>query len=388
MLSLSTRSMKNKQMLGLTPTLPHELIEEILLRLPVRSLLLFKCVCKSWLTLISDPQFAKTHFDLAAAPIHCYLVESQHGSLFGSIDIEPSVYEDCALIYFCYSHPSSPSHNNCYSYNNFQILGSCRGFVLLRYVNADYLTVWNPSTGAQKPISCSHYHSLIKILYGLGYDASTDDYLVIIIMVPLGQYSSETHFMFFSMKTNSWNKVEGIDFPYLTGGENYSAGLLLNGALHWLAFSAAADDDDDDTNDDTEVAMIIAFDLTERSLSVIPLPCLTGESFLEIGCHLMVIGGCLSLCYPATKVCWVMKEYKVNSSWTKATYYNDCNYEGGVIIGSDAVGNLMKLNDNRELVVHSKNSFYIESLLQFAMYRESLLSLPSDFGKASEDDEH
>jgi len=39
--------------------LSKEIIVNILLRLPVRSLLQFKCVCKSWKILISDPQFAK-----------------------------------------------------------------------------------------------------------------------------------------------------------------------------------------------------------------------------------------------------------------------------------------------------------------------------------------
>ncbi|KAK7245809.1 hypothetical protein RIF29_40660 [Crotalaria pallida] len=44
------------------PTLPIELIIEILARLPMKFLMQFKCVCKSWETLISrDPKFAKKH---------------------------------------------------------------------------------------------------------------------------------------------------------------------------------------------------------------------------------------------------------------------------------------------------------------------------------------
>jgi hypothetical protein len=46
--------------------LPHELIIQILLRLPVKSLLRFKCVCKLWLTLISDAHFANSHFQITA----------------------------------------------------------------------------------------------------------------------------------------------------------------------------------------------------------------------------------------------------------------------------------------------------------------------------------
>ncbi|MCI27031.1 F-box/kelch-repeat protein, partial [Trifolium medium] len=43
------------------PTLPFDLIGEILCRLPVKLLLQFQCVCKFWKSLISDPSFAKKH---------------------------------------------------------------------------------------------------------------------------------------------------------------------------------------------------------------------------------------------------------------------------------------------------------------------------------------
>lgn len=48
-----------------TVFLPQELIIEILLRLPVKSFVRFKRVCKSCLSLISDPHFTTSHFELA-----------------------------------------------------------------------------------------------------------------------------------------------------------------------------------------------------------------------------------------------------------------------------------------------------------------------------------
>ncbi|RHN79380.1 putative F-box domain-containing protein [Medicago truncatula] len=47
--------------------LPDELITQILLRLPVETLIRFKCVCKSWFSLISNPYFANSQFQITAA---------------------------------------------------------------------------------------------------------------------------------------------------------------------------------------------------------------------------------------------------------------------------------------------------------------------------------
>ncbi|XP_061372507.1 F-box/kelch-repeat protein At3g23880-like [Gastrolobium bilobum] len=376
--------------LTLTLTLPGDLIEEILLRLPVKSLLRFKCVCKSWLALISNPQFAKSHYDIAAAPTHRLLVKPYHAGYSDFIGIEAPLHCDSALA--CLTLPQS---SLIPSVGYLRILGSCRGFIILKCVENDDLILWNPSTGARKTISCSARRIC---LYGFGYDPSTDDYLLVIATKSSNIF--KTQMEFFSLKTNSWNKVKGINFPCTDIGDagdigvRFRSGLLLNGAFHWLAAP----------KDILKDGVIIAFDLIKRSLSEIPLPRdFTGYGHTSIFefCHLMVIGGCLGLgC--SRGVCWVMKEYKVQLSWTKSIVSSNRSFPcystfpiclriiGCGIIGSNDIGKLLKLDDKGELL---ENSRYIMrwfgkgSKLQSAIYTESLQSFPSDFGEARKDDQ-
>jgi len=92
--------------------LPLELIIQILLRLPVKSLIRFKCVCKSWLSLISkDTHFALSHFQLTSATATLtrrimFIIPIPHRQCL-SIDFEASFKDHSAYassnIYFM--HP-------------------------------------------------------------------------------------------------------------------------------------------------------------------------------------------------------------------------------------------------------------------------------------------
>ncbi|KAK1398895.1 hypothetical protein POM88_008758 [Heracleum sosnowskyi] len=50
--------MASKKQLG---DLPETMMTEVVLRLPVKSLLICKSVCKPWLSTISNPHFLKSH---------------------------------------------------------------------------------------------------------------------------------------------------------------------------------------------------------------------------------------------------------------------------------------------------------------------------------------
>ena len=127
----------------------------------------------------------------------------------------------------------------------------------------------------------------------------------------------------------------------------------------------------------------------ERKLLEIPVP----DDFHDDPpyCGLWVFGEFLSLWamdrHNNTLKIWVMKEYKLHSSWIKTlvvriddaipNFYPLCSTKSGDIVGSDGGLGLVKYNDKGQLLEYSSYLIYpLRS--QAIMYMESLLSLPVD----------
>ncbi|KAI5415276.1 F-box protein CPR1 [Lathyrus oleraceus] len=191
-------------------------------------------------------------------------------------------------------------------FTDFEIKGSCRGFILFcRSLN---IYLWNPSTGLHKQIPFSPFGSNIDatFFYGFGYDHSTDDYLVV-SMSYHDSDDTQLHLEYFSLKSNTWKEVEAPHFCYIFA-YGPKRGCLYNGAIHWLAYRY-----------DLHLHVIVSFDLMERKLSYMHLPHDSYGNPLQWG-GLWVYGEFLSIYTKNyrndTFEIWVMKEYKVKTSWT------------------------------------------------------------------------
>ncbi|XP_026426062.1 F-box/kelch-repeat protein At3g23880-like [Papaver somniferum] len=101
-----------------------------------------------------------------------------------------------------------------------QILGSCNGFLCLGAAASDALIFWNPSTKEYKEIMLPPVN-LPWPSYGFGYDNKFDDHKLVSIV--------ENEVYVYTLESNTCRRVNTI--PY---GSLESAGLLLNGALHWI----------------------------------------------------------------------------------------------------------------------------------------------------------
>ncbi|KAG4401854.1 hypothetical protein GLYMA_02G079600v4 [Glycine max] len=149
--------------------LPQELIIEILLRLPVKSLVRFKCVCRLWLSLISDPSFAISHFEPMATHTKRLVFLTPRACEFRSIDFNASVHDDSASTALKLGFLPTKSYY-------VRILGSCWGF--------------------------------FTFLYGFGYDSSTDDYLVVQASNNPSLDDYTTRLEFFSLRANVCKELE------------------------------------------------------------------------------------------------------------------------------------------------------------------------------------
>jgi F-box interacting protein len=353
--------------------LPHELIIQILLRLPVMSLIRFKCVCKLWFSLISDPHFAKTHFELTTSHTHRILFITSTPQI-RSIDLEASLNDDSAS--------TSPNLNFLLpgSYFDLEIKGSCRGFIVLRC--SSNIHIWNPSTGVHKQIPLPPFGSNLEANYffGFGYDHSKDDYLVVSMCDDPNSATFLSHFEFFSLRANTWKELEcttSTHFPYMNACDDPRVGCLFNGAIYWMAYRRNISGN-----------IIVGFDLMDRKLFDMQFP--DDFDHEPTYCGLWVFGEFLSLWamdyeYDTVEI-WVMKEYKVNSSWAKTLVLSMDNVstqyfsplsstKSGDIIGTDGVTGLVKYNDKGQLLEHRSycNDLYRSEV---ALYSESLLSLP------------
>ncbi|PHT77201.1 hypothetical protein T459_20723 [Capsicum annuum] len=144
------------------------LLTEILSRLPVKSLLRFKFVLKSWSSLISSPEFTKYHLSLSANNNKDY---TNHSVMWRIAQPEFNLKE-------C---PIMEETNLDYHMKNSGIScvneGSVNGLICL--VNeAKELFLWNPTLRKYKKLS--DFRTKLKddahCTYGFGYDDIHDDY--------------------------------------------------------------------------------------------------------------------------------------------------------------------------------------------------------------------
>ncbi|XP_050370887.1 F-box/kelch-repeat protein At3g23880-like [Argentina anserina] len=341
--------------------LPVEVITNILLRLPAKSLVICTSVCKSWRSMIKDSSFIGAHHSRTIDSnnrhgTHLLLLhrfypkdsslEGRNSSVDGvkndvySLHYDNSSFDDCCEIGLQCPIAERGMHNEC-----FRVVGVCNGLVCLADDLECYgytFLIWNPSI--RKVVTLPSPGLTFQTVggydayHGFAFDAVTKDYKVVRIVED--QYGwndkeaeNRTFVEVYSLAASSWSSSRLID-PQCGLSGIRSPSAFVNGALHWDAHGLRSS---------TRRYFILAFDVGSELFQEIMMPkCLDWDSLCLGGMTLRSSvsgdGNSLALfvrCSSDSNAdslldVWVMKEYCVEESWTKLTTLRPPGPEGNL----------------------------------------------------------
>lgn len=136
--------------------IPQDVVEEILVQLPFKSLVRFRSVSKQWTLLMSYSKFIEANEARAPIISHKNFFHSYQGNwepYFGIIDCDIDGRKGVLRAVAC-NFPVEP---------NVHIgTAQCGGLVCL--LNHDKVVVWNPSTNEHKKYPLYHHPSIAAIV--------------------------------------------------------------------------------------------------------------------------------------------------------------------------------------------------------------------------------
>ncbi|GER42338.1 F-box family protein [Striga asiatica] len=253
-------------------SMEEDVIEEILVKFPVKTLMRMKCVCKSWCSLIASQSFAEKHLNH-----HSANKSNKQIMIFRTVEKDiVSLHSHESLNFVAPPLPISKKP---------MVVGlistPCSGLICYKSAN-DEIMMCNPSTREFKLLPPSHFPQLDGYKYrchAIGFGIHNKDYKVISI----ASYLPESHVRnqdrlfkarIYSTVSNTWRSTSHDPTPV------YIRGIVptVNGRCHWISYHP-------------EKLFILSFDMHD-------------EMFLYID-----RGAAVDI--------WVMQEYGVVKSWTK-----------------------------------------------------------------------
>ncbi|KAI9070450.1 hypothetical protein K1719_047587 [Acacia pycnantha] len=288
----------------LSADLPEEIMEEILTRLPVKYLIRFKSVAKSWRVQIGNPSFIARQFELYDS-----VTENSRLRLIFRLHKKPciSLISDQEPIDIEVPFPEKDDVSFIFVY------GPCNGiFCLYALYGGDKagtfsLILWNPGTREVKVLPASHNHSkdIDCIIFGFGIDPVTKDYKVVRFGNLTFEGREHPPVEVYNLSTDSWRTVDTVVPAYIRGFPRCRA--YLNGFYHWICV---------DFND----RGILFFDFSKELFGRIQLhPEIAHvlESIVAvIDEKLACVVAPYNMIYYGFEI-WVMNEYGVESSWSE-----------------------------------------------------------------------
>ncbi|PIA42143.1 hypothetical protein AQUCO_02100183v1 [Aquilegia coerulea] len=274
----------------------HHVDEEILLRLPIKSLGRFRCVSKPCYTRLTSSEFSQKYFKVCQANNNNklnFLLDgygtypfsslSYYGNQLGDDNRHAKAVQlkQPLLLKDDYDEESADPKKNK-KHIRYRIHGSCDGLFLVvgntettkDGVGDDLVIyIWNPTTGEYKLlpqlVDCDPPINPEKIVCGFGCDPTTDNnYKVLLLQKVDGDdVDLEPKLVFiahlYTTHTNSWETLPNILLCHNSGRLPDSM-TLAYANLHYLALV--------ETDDEEPRPLIISFDLKDHKFRNLPWP--------------------------------------------------------------------------------------------------------------------
>lgn len=250
--------------------LPEDIHAEILKRLPVKSLVRLRCVCKSWYHLVTSPSFVKLHLDFTTHTLpsrRAGIILSRYCNTLLSIGPEEV-------------SPASPHDSNDFAgfekaveldlrlVRNlpYSVKGHCDGLLCLVINDGaeGAIVMWNPSIRESRRLPLPQNFRSTREVFGVGYDSSTGDYKVVrapssYCRMKCPKYHPQVQVL--TLRSNSWRTIPEQDTPpYFI--EHFFQATAVNGGLYWLVAH----------REDVFRCEILRFDLAKEKFKVMPPP--------------------------------------------------------------------------------------------------------------------
>ncbi|XP_016507272.1 F-box/kelch-repeat protein At3g23880-like [Nicotiana tabacum] len=318
------------------PSLPDDIVNSILIKLPVTSLLRFKCICKSWRFSISNPNFIKLHLHESSANISRQkLFFVSFRNIFRS-NAKFQFHEALLGVDSKVLLVNPPFPEFCHSlFSDFEV-HSCNGLVLMKTeIN---MILWNPAIRKYKLLPKPDDKLLPwydDALFDFAYDLVADDYKV--VCVKLRKYQRDMIAGIFSINNHSWKRIDNIPIP--RGFQLFYQDLVsLNGTINIMAASNIGN-----YKQDSEY-LVISLYLANEKFAITPVPGkhkykLKLRAFANRICISWMVGGKISI--------WALKE----DGKTGLTWNNIMNIPTlGSLIGKPTWGDFIFLKANGNIL--------------------------------------
>ncbi|XP_030934680.1 F-box/kelch-repeat protein At3g23880-like isoform X2 [Quercus lobata] len=306
--------------------LPDEIVLDILSKLPVKSLLRFRCVCKPWYSYIANPSFIINHqqslpLEMSqrkeARPPMILRRRTKHDlpeeivlEILARLPVKSLLRFRCVCKTW-YSYITSPNfistHLLCYNNHD-------GGYVI--HIHSQICTL-----ASDRTFETISETQVLNAAHGFGYDSLNNDYKVVRISWNRTKWIPPPEVEVYSLSSDSWKRVV-LEISWRPNVISYGLNGILafpfvSGHLHWMIEMI----EEGGGQERRCTSMILSFDVNSEKFKELPVP---DE------------GGCIAKCLtsykeklalvkfghgaqPFSRLCsiWVMREYSVLDSWNK-----------------------------------------------------------------------